>query len=373
MKKWAIPLLLALVMLLTGCIYETMDTAVRRDGGGELSITFGLTQEVIDMMELQDEFAEEGFGAFTIDGVTYYGYQTEQSFSSPAEFNDTFSGALDMLEEFGMTQSVMELSRNSDGGLTLRFSSDTGMGLEEMQDELLGELGLDGLNLGGLSAGDLAGLEALEALEALTASAEQMTMRFTFRFDDPVRQLSGGAAGITIDGGAVTLDLTKTEDDSYLFTTSPEALPAFARTQTIDLDGAPVTLATYALVDENGGETNYIRLRDLASILNPTEARFAVAWDGVANTISLTPHTEYTPDGSEMNTPFHTDRSANPSAAATLVGGEAAALDAIAFADDNGGGYTYYKLRDLAGVLGFNVDWTAERGIFIESAVPYQG
>jgi len=37
----------------------------------------------------------------------------------------------------------------------------------------------------------------------------------------------------------------------------------------------------------------------------------------------------------------------------------------------NGGGHTYYQLRDLGRALNFNVGWSAERGIFIEPGVPY--
>ena len=35
--------------------------------------------------------------------------------------------------------------------------------------------------------------------------------------------------------------------------------------------------------------------------------------------------------------------------------------------DDQGGAYTYYKLRYLGTSLGFKVDWSAEKGIFIET------
>ena len=37
------------------------------------------------------------------------------------------------------------------------------------------------------------------------------------------------------------------------------------RRQTIEFDGRDVTLQTYALPGSNGGETNYVRLRDIAS------------------------------------------------------------------------------------------------------------
>lgn len=57
------------------------------------------------------------------------------------------------------------------------------------------------------------------------------------------------------------------------------------------------------------------------------------------------------------------------------VNGADVSLDAIVLTDDNGGAYTYFKLRDLGAALGFKVDWTGERGVFIETgaeAAPVQ-
>ena len=50
-----------------------------------------------------------------------------------------------------------------------------------------------------------------------------------------------------------------------------------------------------------------------------------------------------------------------------------AMFTAIALTDDQGGGYTYYKLRDLGKVLNFNVGWSNSRGIYIESNHAYEG
>ncbi len=41
------------------------------------------------------------------------------------------------------------------------------------------------------------------------------------------------------------------------------------------------------------------------------------------------------------------------------------------FTGDNGGGYTYYQLRDLGRALGFNVGWSANKGVFLETTKPY--
>ena len=53
------------------------------------------------------------------------------------------------------------------------------------------------------------------------------------------------------------------------------------------------------------------------------------------------------------------------------VDGEWNYMLSFVLTDDNGGGYTYYKLRDLGEALDFNVGWSADRGIFVETDKPY--
>ena len=148
----------------------------------------------------------------------------------------------------------------------------------------------------------------------------------------------------------------------------PASGVARARTQKIDLDGTAVSFRTYALVDENGGETNFVKLRDVAYALSGTAAQFGVGWDG---DVLLVPGVSYQPNGSEMSTPFSGDRVYQKALAATKIYGQNVPLTALVLTDDQGGGYTYYRLRDLGQALGFNVSWSAERGIFIESGKPY--
>ena len=56
-----------------------------------------------------------------------------------------------------------------------------------------------------------------------------------------------------------------------------------------------------------------------------------------------------------------------------MIYGESIPFTAILLTDEQGGGYTYYKLRDLGKVLNFNVSWSANRGIYIESSRAYEG
>ncbi len=141
---------------------------------------------------------------------------------------------------------------------------------------------------------------------------------------------------------------------------------AYASTQSVEVDGVPVEFQMYALKDQSGNDTNYVKVRDVAFALRDTPARFGVGWDG---SVCLTTGDAYISNGSEMKTPFSGDRTYSQADAVTKVNGQAADLAAFVLRDDDGG-YTYYKLRDLGAALGFTVGWSAERGVYVETAVP---
>lgn len=144
---------------------------------------------------------------------------------------------------------------------------------------------------------------------------------------------------------------------------------AYVNTQMVEIDGKKMEFQMYALKDDHG-ETNYIKVRDLALALNGTAAQFSVDWSGMVN---LNSGAAYVPNGSENKTPFTGDRSYTVPTAPTNVNGAVSDLAAIYLEDDTGGGYTYYQLRDLGRKMGFNVDWTAERGVFVETDKLYTG
>lgn len=145
---------------------------------------------------------------------------------------------------------------------------------------------------------------------------------------------------------------------------SAEGGTAYASTQTVLVDGSAVVFQAYALKDAKGNDTNYVKLRDVAQILNGTAVQFEVGWNGAVN---IETGKSYTSNGSEMKTPFTGNRAYETATAPTNINGAVAPLEAIVLLDDKGGAYTYYKLRDLGTALGFQVDWTAEKGIFIET------
>ena len=171
-----------------------------------------------------------------------------------------------------------------------------------------------------------------------------------------------------------TIMFAKTTTDPEPTTPPAETIPASgtakASTQAVEVDGKKVEFQMYALLDANGNSTNYVKLRDLAHVLNGTAAQFSVGYDG---TISLTTGQPYEDTGSEMTTPFSGDRAYTGGGQSVKINGQAVELTAINLLDDNGGGYNYFKLRDLGAALGFNVSWSAERGIFVETDKPYAG
>lgn len=141
---------------------------------------------------------------------------------------------------------------------------------------------------------------------------------------------------------------------------------AYASTQNVEVDGKLVQFQMYALKDANGGLTNYVKLRDVAYVLNGSPASFDVSYNEKDHTIRLWTGVNYhSQNGTEMNAPFSGDRPYKAVSTTLYVDQGEHKLDTIVLTDDQGGGHTYFKLRDLGGALGFSVDWTRERGVIV--------
>ncbi len=111
----------------------------------------------------------------------------------------------------------------------------------------------------------------------------------------------------------------------------------------------------------------------MALLLNGTKSQFSVDYDAARKAVVIVTGQPYTPNGSENKTPFSGERAYTLPQNPTNVNGSASDLVAITLYDNAGGGYTYYQLRDLGRKLGFNVDWSAAKGVFIETDKPYSG
>lgn len=182
--------------------------------------------------------------------------------------------------------------------------------------------------------------------------------------DDPLGTPAKAVERLDPDDPNSGWDPTDPREENPWHAVLASRLIAYPSTQTVDVDGTSVEFPCYALRDELGNDTNYIRLRDLAAALNGTSARFEVGFYGVVNIVT---GWAYTPDGTEGVAPFDGQQPCEPVTRQTNVNGDLIDLNAILLTGDGGGGYTYYKLRDLGDALGFRVDWSAERGVFIKT------
>lgn len=136
--------------------------------------------------------------------------------------------------------------------------------------------------------------------------------------------------------------------------------------QSITLNGEVVTLDAYTLRADNGGDVTYVKLRDVAAILENTSAKCNVDWRRGA--IYISTKTDYTSkNGTELKALTDTDGSYKWNTAPVLFDGVTKALEGIVLTDGAGGGHTFFKLRDLGDSIGFDVSWSAERGIYIET------
>lgn len=126
----------------------------------------------------------------------------------------------------------------------------------------------------------------------------------------------------------------------------------------VTIDGQAVQFDAY-----NIGGNNYIKLRDLACALSGTAAQFDVDWDG--RNILLASNKAYTVIGGEMAPKGTGSQNALPSNMAVIKDGVRIPLCAY-----NIGGNNYFKLRDLAQIFDFSVDFVDGR-VVVDTTRPY--
>lgn len=137
--------------------------------------------------------------------------------------------------------------------------------------------------------------------------------------------------------------------------------------QSITLNGEKIDLDTIVLpADLNGGDVTYVRIRDMAALLDGTTAQFNVDWANGA--IQVATNNAYTArNGAELQRVERADNTYKINTVPVLFDGQATSLESIILTDVHGGGHTYFKLRELGAAIGLRVDWSPEQGIFIET------
>jgi hypothetical protein len=106
--------------------------------------------------------------------------------------------------------------------------------------------------------------------------------------------------------------------------------------------------------------SNYFKLRDLAYVMNGTEKRFEVGWDGANNAIALTSGKPYTSVGGEMTGKGTGEKIPNATTSKITLNG-----DEVSFTAYNIDGNNYFKLRDIGETFDFGVTWDGARNTIV--------
>ena len=121
--------------------------------------------------------------------------------------------------------------------------------------------------------------------------------------------------------------------------------------QSLMVDGVTVACEKY-----NIDGYNYFKLRDIASLLNGTDAQFSVGWDEVSGTVTVTAGGSYVPVGGELADPDRDNSATAVQSGQTILINGAVNSGLSVY---NIGGSNFFKLADLGAALGFGVDYDA--------------
>lgn len=116
------------------------------------------------------------------------------------------------------------------------------------------------------------------------------------------------------------------------------------------VDNTPVNLLSYNIQD-----FTYYRLRDLAVVLKDSNASFDIEWNAEVKRIDINPHSPYAETAPADVQGQSGNRIAIHSQDALQVAGKTPQVKAYKIDGNN-----FYKLRDLAPLLGFQVEWNEE-------------
>ncbi|HHV98470.1 MAG TPA: hypothetical protein GXX36_02665 [Clostridiaceae bacterium] len=132
----------------------------------------------------------------------------------------------------------------------------------------------------------------------------------------------------------------------------PEKVTATPSSTRLVVNGRNVAVDAYAI-----GGNNYIKLRDLATMVNNTEKNFEVTWDGSKNAINLISNKAYTSVGGEMVIGDGKAKTASRTNSRIFVDGGEVSMAAYTIDGNN-----YFKLRDVMQIFDIGVGWDGATG-----------
>lgn len=115
----------------------------------------------------------------------------------------------------------------------------------------------------------------------------------------------------------------------------------------VSLNGQKTELQAYSIGDEN-----YVRVRDAALLLSGCEWDYSVGWSEERQQVELSSRQQYAAIGTENKALAAGKRTVQSVIEPTIVDGQSHMIAAFNIDD-----YNYYRLRSLASVCGFDVDW----------------
>lgn len=133
---------------------------------------------------------------------------------------------------------------------------------------------------------------------------------------------------------------------------SVNALTIEASDAKISVNGTATYVPGY-IVDNN----NYYKIRDIAMLLRSTNKKFNVEWDNNARAINIVTGKKYVPVGGELEGQADLDNLeiVLVNVGSVLLNGEPVSIHAY-----NINGNSFFRIRDLANLLGFSVGWDDE-------------
>lgn len=118
----------------------------------------------------------------------------------------------------------------------------------------------------------------------------------------------------------------------------------------LNVNGVDADVSGYSVND-----SNYYKIRDIAMVLRGTNSRFDVSWDENLGAVSITTGIKYTIVGGELSSDHTAALNVEQNTAPVYVDGEE--KEALSY---NINGNTYFKIRDIADMIGFNVGWDGD-------------